>query len=608
MILQNPIGLLGLLIIPLFIILRFLRARPRTVIVPSLLIWDMVSAEPESERKHRRFSFIINLLLQIIALTLLSLALTNPAFVSQQSVLPETIIVLDNSIGMETQNPDGTTRWGLAINHIKQWTKQQPSNLPITLLPTVSGPPGRASVRTGNTHLITSELPAYLDTLSPKEILVDWNDWLVKMSPVLSSFNSTTPLYVYSDRPLTDEIIQRMKISPIQILFGSPSKNIGIIHLAASTLQNEISVLVVVKNFSGESKSFSLSIYSDKVLKSERPVTLAPQSEQTIIFEQVDIVKPEIIEARLNINDDLTCDNQAYLTLLPASKVKICLIGKQSNVLTRVLKANPSVEWTYFSELTKGKQDYDIYIYNKVIPMTQTNYGKIIVINPYSDFYPFHLKERKSNQQITYHNTNSPILSEVDTSGFHIWQSRGIEITESEKAFFQPLLSSGNDIILSEWNQGQNHIIISGFDMEWLNPKDSDTDWALTPYFPIFWMNLINYLSEKPDRPSGGNESFHNDYGYYKTGSQIKYLNSIPEKSGIYEATVKDKKILIAINLCDSIASDNNGLAKIPNAQPTPNNLQLITRDVLYPFNFWLVLVGLILLLLSWWLERNQNQ
>jgi hypothetical protein len=592
MLLQNPLGLLTLLIIPIFIILKLLRSKPTMLVVPSLLIWNKISPEPQQSRTHRRFTFVITFIIQIIALTLLSLAVSKPSVVIQKQYLPETVVILDNSIGMKTTLDNSLTRWDLAVTQFKKWLEKQPANSNILLIQT-SG---------NNTTAISkkaSEMPAYLDKLYPKETVINWTDWLAKFSPRLNQIDSNQEFYFYSDRPLPEEILKTLKVKPRQLLFGGKSHNIGITHISANTVKDGLSILVTIKNFSSEEKELPLYIYLDKETKKELQVKLPPKMDQTVVINDLTPITPSLIEARLKIDDDLMADNRAFLTPLPKNnKVKICVAGKKSNNIEKILKAIDFVDYTYLAEEPKSNLDYNIYIFNNLVPSSGTSFSKLVILNPPADFYPFIVKKLSVITNVTYSDTASQILKEVDMSGFHIWQSKGISIAPEEKEYFTPLLSSGDYILLGEWEKEGKHLIVSGINMDWLGPKDSDTDWALTPCFPIFWLNLINYLSDKKKQPQS-------IYGYYKIG-ELKQLDPVVEKSGVYNINTQGNVIPVALNVCNAQASDNNGVSNILDFTWNSRNTQPKISETIVPLTSWLILAGLILLILSWWLDKNK--
>lgn len=106
---QNPIALLGLLLIPIVILLKLWRLRPVTHIVSSIFIWQRLKDKGVAERVQQRWKFTFILLLQCLAIASLVLALANPAFTRMKKVSRHAIIILDNSASMTSLKSEGVS-------------------------------------------------------------------------------------------------------------------------------------------------------------------------------------------------------------------------------------------------------------------------------------------------------------------------------------------------------------------------------------------------------------------------------------------------------------------------------------------------------------------
>lgn len=113
-----PLGLLGLIGIPIVIIIYILRNKFNEQTVPSTYLWEL------SERFFKRrnplsgLTGIISLILQILTIAVLSLAIARPIFVLPNTAL-EYCFILDASGSMQMQS-DGETRFDLAKAAIEE--------------------------------------------------------------------------------------------------------------------------------------------------------------------------------------------------------------------------------------------------------------------------------------------------------------------------------------------------------------------------------------------------------------------------------------------------------------------------------------------------------
>ena len=113
-----PLGLLGLIGIPIVIIIYILRNKFNEQTVPSTYLWEL------SERFFKRrnplsgLTGIISLILQILTIAVLSIAIARPIFVLPNTAR-EYCFILDASGSMQMQT-DGETRFDLAKDAIEE--------------------------------------------------------------------------------------------------------------------------------------------------------------------------------------------------------------------------------------------------------------------------------------------------------------------------------------------------------------------------------------------------------------------------------------------------------------------------------------------------------
>ncbi len=106
--LLNPLGLLGLLSIPVLLLIHLFRSTRREHGVPALLLWDMPD-RPESRSLSRRLPLSWSLLLQLLLAVILSLIIAEPVFLRDGSAGSELWILVDTSASMGVSPDGGTT-------------------------------------------------------------------------------------------------------------------------------------------------------------------------------------------------------------------------------------------------------------------------------------------------------------------------------------------------------------------------------------------------------------------------------------------------------------------------------------------------------------------
>ena len=111
-----PIGLLGLIGIPILIIVYIIKNRYTEQTIASTYLWRLSERFLKRRNPFSKITGIISLVLQLLLVTVLSLAIAHPIFVLPGTA-HEYCFILDESASMNMEH-DGTTRFENAKNEI----------------------------------------------------------------------------------------------------------------------------------------------------------------------------------------------------------------------------------------------------------------------------------------------------------------------------------------------------------------------------------------------------------------------------------------------------------------------------------------------------------
>ena len=95
----NPIGLIGLVSIPILILIYIIKSKYQEYVVSSTYIWKLSEKYLKKKKKVSRFSGLLSLILQILIALFLSLLLSNP-LISIANQAKKYVFVVDNSASM----------------------------------------------------------------------------------------------------------------------------------------------------------------------------------------------------------------------------------------------------------------------------------------------------------------------------------------------------------------------------------------------------------------------------------------------------------------------------------------------------------------------------
>ncbi|MFH1230550.1 MAG: BatA domain-containing protein [Planctomycetota bacterium] len=604
MIFESPLGLLALSVIPIIVLFHRFRQRPRRQNISSLFIWKQIEHYLTSNPLKNKKSLYLIVLLQILTVVFLSFALAKPIWKITESQPPRFVFLIDNSASMGSIYNDSSqkhiTRWELLLNRIKKVIEEAPTKSIFYFYQTYQKEP--------LINLSRSKALNIIKTLTLTEIPSD----VESLIPVIKDIDC--PIYFCSDQLPSEKLLGYFRQKPHLILVGQPSNNKAIIRVSASPIPNRgnyydvfVSIRDYSRNLANETKIpielIGLTKEGEKIL-GHQEVTMKKSEDIGIFFRDIYLPEKHPLKIRLNIDDGMMCDNSVWLMPSQKDKINIALIGKNSPVLLKALRAIPYVLVEYFpaNDDSSKNDKYDICMFNEIVPLNLPQ--KAVVISGISDIvtekHTFWKYEGKvSNPVIRRIETSSPILNYCVQDIFTgiPW---AVRLTPTEKEYLKPIIqgksSIGEDIILlCEWQKGAQHLVMLNFMIEWVS-ETNPSDWTTTPSFPIFWTNLINYLNL-------GGQSLQKDYLLYRTNELID--GNIFLRAGWYYSG--NNNLLpegIGINLCNDKESDNNGISVMDTAKPSAS--KTLKKEIKrIDFANGSIFIAGILLLLSWILGRT---
>jgi hypothetical protein len=199
---------------------------------------------------------------------------------------------------------------------------------------------------------------------------------------------------------------------------------------------------------------------------------------------------PGINEVSLDIDDAISWDNHAYVYVPALGKKRVLYLGEDGPALA-ALRSLPNVEVT-----TVGQPEgHDLV----VVSGNATNDGKL---NQYIDggkvIYiasggaegPEYLPVRLEGVE------SGPASLWVRSGGF----SQGLHFNEigifsypkaASRRGSVTMVEANGRPILSYWRLGKGTVVYSGLEL--------DSDFHLRPEYPIFWLKMVNWITDVPD-------------------------------------------------------------------------------------------------------------
>jgi len=569
MILENPIGLWALSAIIAVLILHRLRQRPERLQVSSLVIWKKIERLLTIAPVRSKSRLYLILMLQILAVIGLALALAKPIWRTTQPEPLHLVFLIDNSASMTSGSIAKKLndawlitggRWQVMKEKINEVIYKSPSGTTVSFYQV---PPLKSFINIE--HYAAFNTNAYLELM---EIPSDLESLVSLVQGVKGEF------YLCSDKLPSEPILNKFPKKPHLILVGAPSDNRAIIRASATPTPDKedyYDIFAIVKNYSFNSlKNISVgwNKWGGQTMDSQQ-IDLDANEEKSLSFKSVYLPDKVGLGVALKDDDDMRCDN--YASLIPPQKYKINIVGNDNPALRKALAANSAlVEINYSPVINETEEDtlYDICIYNEILPFSLPK--KAVVINSASEkaivdgFWRY--QGRLERPEVTGIDTSSPILKYCDLNVFNSIPYAQ-KLLPKEKEYIKPIInvssvSEDECVLIGEWRKGDRHLVFLNFPLEWRS-QTSPTDWTLTPSFPIFWTNLINYL-----------HPISKDYQ-------------------------------VSEGLCNESESDNNGVTVLDTALPGPEQRPQIETSRM-ELGHWPIIGAVVLFLLGWILAKNK--
>lgn len=113
-----PIGLLGLIGIPIIILIYIIKSKYTEQTIASTYLWTLSERFLKKRKPISKLTGILNLILQLLAVVIISVAIAHPVFVVKDSA-NDVYIILDGSASMNMQQND-QTRFDIAKQRVNE--------------------------------------------------------------------------------------------------------------------------------------------------------------------------------------------------------------------------------------------------------------------------------------------------------------------------------------------------------------------------------------------------------------------------------------------------------------------------------------------------------
>ena len=530
--LLQPLGLLGLLGIPIIILIYLLKSKYVQKPVSSTFIWKR-SLKYVKTRLPINFIFSLLLILQLLTVIFASLAISRPTILPFKA--KDTVIILDSSASMMTVNSDGKTRYQLAIEEIEKTADKAGENNKITVISAGNTPETQVFRSADKVEIINA-----IEDLICDDGQGDVEGALVLASNV-QNMNPDTSVMFYTDKEYFDA-------DGVEIVnFASEDdENIGITNFT-DTLMGAKYVFNATVNFftpnplnedgTEVTREVKVSFHLDGMLVSTQTVTLkagkniitfaskeSVAADTAIYYQISSISEYESVKVTLDglENDGLASDDSRTLYSAQADRVKILVVSTYAEMIknpeggqeeasasktTFLITVLRNIGYTLsnktdikkeLSQVNNGGaiEGYDLYIFDGVMPQVLPDDGAVWFINPSKDPVgtsleignkesaevgsPFYMIPAVSSDSDAY----KTLTKNIGKRSIAVGEYRPLYTSDSKK--YEEIFTCNNQAVMMAGKENNVRVICLSLDIHMTNlPMLID--------FPLMVNNMLTY-------------------------------------------------------------------------------------------------------------------
>lgn len=625
----NPTAFYLLFVIPIVVLLHFLRLRRQRFVVSSIMLWRDGAEDQKGNVPFQRLRSLLLPLLQTIFLLLIVVSIARPALRVPGVIDGKIIYIIDNSASMQSKET-GVTRLTLAKQEAKKHIKQVTASGGMMVMTTHSSKPHIEQTWTTD----QDKLVQAVEQIKATDIGIGFTSVFDLANQYVDSPQDQIVFFSDSFAYIPDTSVSITKIG-----VGTDTDNVGIVSISVERISEQYHVLASVQNWTDTTRDVDVRLELGEGRSiDEKTLSIPAGSVKSILFSvSADRLNGEVIRLNLvDVDDDFELDNTTWAILNEKKQFDLLLVSDSAQPFLIDLLRNygENVELqTVNSADFHGSGDADVIIIDGALSVDQSllnasNANNYIFIDWRSELLRFadtNPEMISSFVNVVSENKTHPVMQDVSLIGMGvkgaiqrklpIW---GVSLLETEK---------GSLIWLG--TESGRRVLVLEFDA--FNPEVSPFATTI-PDAPLLIYQCLQWFESNTHPIKSLTDPTRSSNRLFRSGELLKIdiqrndelviqvkkpdntlvtledaTFSETDQVGVYSVIVGDAVFdRFAVNLVDADESSlsqnltESGDLEIPiNAE---GQLQSFKREVWH----WSVLFALGLLLCEWWFyHRN---
>jgi Ca-activated chloride channel family protein len=590
--------------IPLILFLHSLKPRGLKVATTALFLWERVLRErPLGTRLGWLLRKNLLLILQLLAATALITALADPSLRHFGAISGDMVVVVDLSASMKAKGKSGS-RFDAArrefLSLVNELTSEQKMMVigagaqPRLLMPFSAD---QRRLRDLGRNLAATDAPGRV-----KEAILFAHAFLKR--------GSADHVVVISDGAFTGAEEYNRATAHLRFIKVDGGKdNLAIVGFEVRRHPEHpapLEIMVHVRNYTAKAMRVPLVLTLGERTLMRQEIEIGADDRRVLIYPYDGSLTGTLV-ARLEITDDFSTDNQAYLAVSDAPPVRILYVGPGNPYLSNLFRFFANVEVTaqarWEQDSAHSLDQFEVVIFDRVAPPALKQ-GNFILINTVAPNVPLEIRGKIQNPRIVLPVAKHPITEGLSLGDLTIHEA----LRASVKGEGIVLARAQDNPLLFAWEKGKLRVLYLGFDI-------MASDLPLRVAFPVLLHNALGWLQpqrlEFPGQsaqagtpfalrlpvtdgaleitlPSGNKENF--------TVASSPLMFAETAQTGLYAFKSASREGRFAINLFDE--NESQILPRVNLSTPV-NKSSDNTNAAERGFSLWPALLGIVLILLG---------
>lgn len=370
-----PLGLLGLIGIPVLIFIYILKNKYTEQTVSSTYLWTLSEKFLKRKKKLPKIAGLVSLLLQLFAVFAISLTIANPVF-TLKGKANEIIYIFDASASMNMEYVDGESRFNVGKEMLFDNISDTADGSVFSLI-VVDGVTTQLLLdQTTDKNALVSAV----ENIKPSYVKSDLTDAL-KLSQSYFDLNAGAKVYV-----VTDKIVEKHdNVSVLSVASGK--ENFSLAGVNYTFIDGILSVEAMVTSYVSSSEvTVELVIDDETNVKKSATVETVKDTPKRVQID-VEVDQFSYFTVRIKNSDALKLDNSCVVyNVVEENEHRTLVVSDTPFFFKTAIESMNSVSVDVISSKeyyldSSDVHGYGLYVFDSVYPTSLPNDGSVWLIN-----------------------------------------------------------------------------------------------------------------------------------------------------------------------------------------------------------------------------------